>query len=221
MMSYITKDRLTFKFIILYYLLFFAIWFLRNILLSIGNDWVNAFSESILKTIIWIIPCIFLLKQYENSVTITLKEMFCNKVNWFRYIPIFALFAIYFLFAAYKLYGRIGIAPGFSPLSLIGGFVFVGITEEMVFRGWLLNATLKMMKPALAILLNAVMFLFIHFPKWICSGMFISSILNFGVFALMALSVIFSIAFIRSKNILVPIFLHMFYDLMYFLFIPS
>ena len=95
-------------------------------------------------------------------------------------------------------------------------FLFVGVTEEFAFRGWLLNATIPRNENA-AIAVNAVLFLAIHFPRWISEGIFISNFANRGFVSIIALSVIFSIIFIRSKNIILPITLHMLWDLLIFM----
>ena len=95
--------------------------------------------------------------------------------------------------------------------------LFVGITEEMVFRGWLLNVTISEERKWLPII-NAIMFMFIYFPIWIVSGKFISSFVNLDFMIVPILSIIFSWTFIKSKNIWIPITLHMYWDLLICLF---
>ena len=96
--------------------------------------------------------------------------------------------------------------------------LFVGITEEMVFRGWLLNITVTENRKWLPIIINAVMFLLIHFPIWIASGIFIDDFTSLNFLCVPALSIIFSWSFIKSKNIWIPITLHMYWDLLMDLF---
>ena len=74
----------------------------------------------------------------------------------------------------------------------------------MVFRGWLLNITVSEKRKWLPIMINAVMFLLIHFPIWIKSGVFIDSFT--------------SLNFLCSKSIWIPITLHMYWDLLMCLF---
>ena len=75
------------------------------------------------------------------------------------------------------------------------------------------------MKPWYAVLLNAALFLAIHFPIWIYRGQFnnISIMTNNGI-GVILLSIIFSWTFIKSKNIFVPILLHMIWNLFSILF---
>ena len=96
--------------------------------------------------------------------------------------------------------------------------MFVGLTEETVFRGWLLNATIQEDKKWRSIIINAIMLLVIHFPVWIHTGVFISNITSFSFLSVLILSIIFSLTFIKSRNILIPIALHMYWDLLIFMF---
>lgn len=68
------------------------------------------------------------------------------------------------------------------------------------------------------ILTNAVMFLVIHFPIWIQEGVFISNFTSFGFLCILILSIVFSCTFLKSKNILVPVALHMYWDFLVFMF---
>ncbi|MCQ2407708.1 MAG: CPBP family intramembrane metalloprotease [Oscillospiraceae bacterium] len=111
------------------------------------------------------------------------------------------------------LHGTLHINPDFS-LASHQWLLVVGITEEMVFRGWLLNATAKDEKDWKPVAVNAVMFLCIHFPGWIQKGMFVSAITGFGFVSILIFSVLVSVCFLKHKNLLLPVFLHMLYDFM-------
>lgn len=86
----------------------------------------------------------------------------------------------------------------------------------MMFRGWLLNVLLHD-KKWMTIIVNAVLFLLIHFPVWIRHGMLSTYITNVTFLQIMILSVIFSCAFIKSKSMLVPIMLHAYWNFLCFL----
>lgn len=107
--------------------------------------------------------------------------------------------------------GNLHINPDFS-LKHHHWLLLVGITEELVFRGWLLNATARSGRDIRMIALNAVMFLCIHFPGWIQSGEFLSTITGYEFVSILLFSVLISICFLKHKNIVLPIFIHMLYD---------
>lgn len=209
------------KVLSIYFVIFYLAWGVTEFVLSIENPILYAFiREGILKILIWTLPAILLIKKYRNNVEISLKDMFTNKVNWLKYIPIFVVFTLYILIASYRTNGNLQISSDFG-LDEIIVVIFVGITEEVVFRGWLLNATIKDKKEDniyLPMLINAILFLTIHFPIWINTGVFITNFASFGFIQIILLSCVFSYIFIKSKNILIPIALHMYWDLLVFMF---
>ena len=206
-----------------YFVLLFVLWSIWELILSsitlIAFGIVcHEFIGAVLKISLWTIPSICLLSKYKSKLFIKLKEMFTMKITWVKYWLFFLGFAVYNIGGAYLTMGKITIHRDFNMVSLIGTVLFVGITEEMVFRGFLLNTTLPKMKKWTAITLNAIMFLVIHFPIWIYKGIFFDTLLSGGFLLVAALSVVFSVTFIKSKNILVPIALHMFWNLLVCLF---
>ena len=212
------------KALLIYIVLFYAAWAVyelvgRKYLDSvINNDLIVELCETVIKNLVWTLPAVLLIHKYSSDVLVRLKEMFTAKVNWLKYLPVFAFFTVYILVNAYSQYGEIKIQRDFGIASIIM-VLFVGLEEEMVFRGWLLNATVNEDKKWRYIILNALMFLMIHFPIWIRNGIFVSSFTHFGFIIILFLSVIFSTGFLKSKNILVPIALHMYWDLLASMFV--
>lgn len=211
--------------LIVYIILFYATWtafelIAKNILDSmIKNTVLCAFVKSgIIKNIAWTLPAILLIQHFDSKVYITLVEMFTTKINWLKYMPIYIIFTVYVLAGSILHHGKPEIVLSFGVDKIII-VLFVGLTEEMVFRGWLLNFTIDENKKWPYIIANAIMFLAIHFPKWISSGALLSGFTSLQFLEIAALSIVFSLTFIRSKNILVPISLHMYYDLLVFMFI--
>lgn len=210
--------------IIIYIIIFYSIWtgfeliakdFLDSAIVNVNL--CQFVKSGIIKNIVWTFPAIMLVKHYKNDVSISLKEMFNIRCNWIIFLPFFALFTIYLLVGAFLLNGEIAIVDEFGIDKIII-VLFVGLTEEMVFRGWILNATIQEDKKWKSIIINAIMFLVIHFPIWIHDGIFISSFTGFGFLSILVLSIIFSWTFIKSRNILIPIILHMYWDLLMFMF---
>lgn len=211
--------------LIIYTIIFYAIWATFELIVkdilnnSIQNNVLCQLLKSgIIKNLVWTLPAILLIHKFKSDVYITLKEMFSTKVNWLKYMPIFAIFTVYVLGGSILNNGKLEIVSDFGVDKIII-VLFVGLTEEMVFRGWLLNTTIREDKKWFCIIINAVLFLSIHFPIWIHTGVFISSFTSLQFLEIITLSVIFSYTFIKSRNILMPITLHMYYDLLVFMFI--
>ena len=210
--------------LIIYTVIFYGIWTAWEFYFKpwldtiIENEYAAQFIKSgVIKNLIWTLPAILIIKYFETDLYIGLREMFTTKVKWLKYFPIFLLFTVYLLAGVLIQNGKITVSESFIGSSLII-VLFVGITEETVFRGWLLNSTVGEKRKLLPVTINALMFLVIHFPNWIYSGSFIDNFKNMSFFSVIILNFIFSYTFIKSQNILVPIFLHMYWDLLMFLF---
>jgi membrane protease YdiL (CAAX protease family) len=212
------------KIMVIYLIAFFSLWALAELVIFerinifVENEILSCFIEdAIIKMLVWTLPAAIMIHYFKDAVYITLKEMFLSKVNWFQYLPIFIFFTLYILSGAILQNGNLVVSSEFGFDNVVG-LLFVGITEELVFRGWLLNLTVNEGKKWLPISINAIMFLAIHFPIWIRQGVFISSFTSLGFLCILILSIIFSCTFIKSRNILVPVVLHMYWDLLVSLF---
>jgi len=210
-----TQKKKKYFALIIYSLYLYSVWavFVLCVEENIGSVWTG-----IIKTIIWVLPAMLLVRRFRDSVQIGLKEMFTTKVKLYQYIWMYAILAIWVLLGGFFQSGGLSFVIDFDSMVIV---LFVGITEEMAFRGWLLNATIDDIPQWLAISINAIMFLVIHFPRWIQEGIFVGLLTSFSFVGIIALSVIFSISFIKSKNILIPVTMHMLYDLMMFVLLPQ
>lgn len=212
------------KVLVAYLIAFFSLWALVELVLFekitsvVGNGVLSEFiREGVIKNLVWTVPAGVLIYRFKDEVLITLKEMFSSKVNWLKYLPVFIIFTIYLLGGAILQNGKLTISNNFGFENVIS-LLFVGLTEELVFRGWLLNLTVKENKKWISICINALLFLVIHFPIWIQEGVFISNFTSFGFLSILILSVIFSWTFIKSRNLFVPIALHTYWNLLIDLF---
>ena len=206
--------------LVIYCLLFFSVWAFYELVMAgkldilISNTLLRKLiGDGIIKNLVWTLPSLLLIQHFRSEVFVELREMFAIKTNWRPYLPILAGFSLYLVAGAILQKGTLAISDSFDMADVIL-VLFVGLTEETVFRGWLLNATYREEKKWRCIFLNAVVFLAIHFPIWIHSGVFVSSFTDFSFVCILALSVIFSLAFLKSKRIWVPVFLHMYWDLL-------
>ncbi|MDR3277585.1 MAG: CPBP family intramembrane metalloprotease [Oscillospiraceae bacterium] len=204
------------KTLILYCLCFYALWICFEFLLK-PHIASAVIKTAVIKNAVWTLPACLLIHRYSNSVAITLREMFTRRVNWLRYLPVFALFAAYLFAGNMLLNGKIALSGAFSFDDAVS-VLFVGLTEELVFRGWLLNAAAPGKNKRAAIAVNALMFLLIHIPSWIHRGELITNLQSFGFVSILVLSVVFSVTFLKSRSILIPAALHMFWDLIMLLF---
>jgi membrane protease YdiL (CAAX protease family) len=189
-------------------------------------------AETSTKLLVWTLPAITLIRYYQNDIWISLKEMVSNKPNWFKREklenlpkffagkePLIVYILIPFLIIPQALLfsGELVIHPDLKPIRWIEMVLFVGITEEILFRGWLLNAFIKKYKPLTAIVFNQILFVAAHFPIWIYFEYKPTDFLVNSA-SVFALGFLFALSFIKSKNIFVPIFIHMSWNFLITLF---
>lgn len=223
----ITREKkLTVLHIIVYLIIFFVLWSIRelviqSVFLSPLNPIASELIGEAIKLLVWTLPAILLIRHFHNDMWISLKEMFTSKIQWSRdyyILLVIILIPIAQFIRAGLASGEFGFNPDIVPIRLVGAVLFVGITEEIVFRGFLLNAFLKKMKMEYAIALDAVLFTLIHYPIWIYRGFEVSDIATASI-QVVVISVGFAYSFIKTRNILVPIALHMMWNLSIHLFV--
>lgn len=100
--------------------------------------------------------------------------------------------------------------------------VIPAIPEEMVFRAWTLNAFLGKTptknQKIIAVILSNILFVATHLPVYIFVYKYplINALASFV--SIFVVGSIFSIMFLKSKNIILPIFIHWFWDTFMFTF---
>lgn len=175
--------------------------------------------HNVFKVIVWTIPAAILIRKFEPVLPISLKQMFTQKVPlkavafWVAVMTAYGFLAIYkqMVFSGFGRYKLIA-----NPNYTLAGNLWiwnVGITEELVFRGWYLNATAKDIKDWKRILLNTAMFIAIHFPTWFNQGRLLYVWLDGSALIVGMFSVLISICFLKHKNVLLPLVLHTLYDI--------
>lgn len=215
-----TKQRV----LVVYAVAFYVIWILWEfwakpfVNSTVQNEYLSQLVKSgVIKNLVWTVPAILLIRRFSSDIYVGLKDMFKINTRLLRYFPVLLLFTVYLLIGAVLQKGRLALSEAFGLSDLII-VLFVGITEETVFRGWLLNSTVSEEKKWLPVIANSLIFLLIHLPGWIHDGVFVANFQNFGFLSPLLLGIIFSWTFIKSKSIWVPIILHMYWDMLVFLF---
>ncbi|MBR3629535.1 MAG: CPBP family intramembrane metalloprotease [Oscillospiraceae bacterium] len=206
--------------VLIYYILLYVLWACLECIivpkLELPPVSIEAVKEIGCKILLWSIPAILLILRYDDSLFLHRNELSGDPKKPVTYLPLcmFALlFTAYFLFLNYYENGKIVISPSFHPAD-IPIALSIGIGEELVFRGLLLNAALKDRNPWIVCFGNAVMFLMIHFPIWLREGVFLHNITNFTFLMIIVLSLIFSWTFVKSRSMIVPVILHAYWDLL-------
>ncbi|MBQ2604925.1 MAG: CPBP family intramembrane metalloprotease [Clostridia bacterium] len=215
------KKFIPIKTLVIYSLIFYLFWAVFNFFAkpflaeNMSDVWAAFIEDGIVKNLAWTLPAVLLLKKYRGSFFVELPKLYKPNKECIKYLWVYPA-AMLVLLLKPAINGGIKIADSFG-LGYIIIVLFVGMTEETVFRGFLLNSTYERHNEV-SIAVNAVMFLLIHFPIWIYSGQFAGNITSGGFITIILLSVFFSLLFFKTKSLFIPITLHMLWDLLIFMF---
>lgn len=189
---------------------------------SVQNEYLFTFlRDGVLKNLIWTLPAFLLIKHFRSSLLLDDKQLFSFGKEQAKYLLTGVFLAVFVLIGSVVRHHGFAVSESFHPSRLMI-VLFVGLSEEIVFRGFFLNATLKHTdadwKKWLAFGGNALMFLAIHFPIWISEGVFAANFRSMGFVIVIVLSVLFSVCTTRSRSLWTAVILHSFYDLMVIVF---
>jgi hypothetical protein len=91
---------------------------------------------------VWTIPAIVLLRVYRSDIPVSLSALFKNRPYSKPFIITIACVILYNIGAMLVHHGGFWINPNFSPLRHTVMFAEVAFVEELVYRGWGMNALL-------------------------------------------------------------------------------
>lgn len=203
--------------LVMYTIILYSFWSLLELYLKtkIGIDEFT--KEVYIKCVVWLVLAILIHFNFSDDMFIKKEEMYLlNKKCWIA-VPMMLLLAIYIIINEYLVNGKLEINESFG-INTVVEVLSIAAGEEMVFRGLFLSAILRDKKKYLAVFINSLLFLAIHFPVWIQSGTFISAFTSGGFITVLLLSCIFSFAFIKTKSIWTAVFLHFGWDFLLFIF---
>ncbi|HCC35560.1 MAG TPA: hypothetical protein DEQ02_07995 [Ruminococcaceae bacterium] len=145
---------------------------------SWGNHLYNLTSR-----ILWAAPAIMLLQAYKKEIPTPLIRLCTNKPDIKPFI-ISVIVIIIYNFGGMLIYHRgLWINPEFDVPKLLLMFISVAVVEELVYRGWGLNAFSKLQSVRKANIVSSLFFVLLHLPAY-----FIKLIFT-GTFPLAAVAV--------------------------------
>lgn len=210
------NHKISIRVILLSYMVLIVVWGIRELLVDLS--FLNSYVEYTINFIIWAI-CWFgfatlLIHRYNNDLKITFKEMITTKPTMRILIPLLLFTVIYntivWITNGYKIELKMELYE--FILIVIG----VGLFEEIVFRGWFMNSLCSFFSDKKANLLSSVLFVFIHYPRWISLGRDAQSILISSLMVY-CLGLIFGWAFRKTRSVWTPAIMHSLWDFFAFL----
>ena len=200
--------------LVLYLFFFYFTWALKELWLiysfhSFGET-TYALLEALVKVLVWIVPIWVYVKYYLNTSPMNYFNMNINvKKGLFWGIILSSLVGLRFAIEVY-LFNKETFHFALPLNSYLNEFLVVGITEEMVFRGFILKEINKRITFWKANGITALLFLLIHYPIWIHNGEFPYFWTHVYIFLL---GIIFGLIYKKTGSLWSVVLLHSFYDL--------
>ena len=178
----------------------------------------RAITSAVIKIAIWVTPVIFLVKVMEKHNPLSylgLRYNFKKGLKWVCWVSL--VFIAYFVILNFiVLKSNIDFQMGLHEwLNIV---LLVGITEEIVFRGFLLRKLMDSYKFWIANTITALLFVSIHFPIWFYKDLFEFSYLLNGITTTFVLGIILGFIYKKSNSLWSVIIVHSLYNLLVSLF---
>lgn len=209
------------SYIWIYFIIFYVLWSVRELwivqYLDLMDSVPRAITSAIIKIVIWIIPVILMAKIIEKSNPTSYLGLRSNFKKSFKWICwVFLVFIFYAILNITVLDNNIDFHIGFD--EWLNVFILVGITEEIVFRGFILKKLMDSFRFWIANTITSFLFVSIHFPIWIHKGLFLFPDILITSINVFVLSAIFGYIYKKTSSIWSVIIIHSFYNLLVLIF---
>ena len=174
-----------------------------------------ALAEGGIKLLIYGLPVLLLVKGRKSElVSPPEKWLQMNRETIFVGLGGGAFFQLFFLLTNFLKNPAQGVAlQSPSVGEILSTVVFAGVTEELFFRGLLLNSLLSKLSFGKADVISAAAFLLIHFPSWLSAGAASPAQLLSNAASVFLVGLLLGGVFEKTRNLWGPIFFHSLYNL--------
>jgi len=142
--------------------------------------------------------------------------MLKQKINVKLLLIFLAVFTAYAVAVMLLAHGKFRVNPSFSPFRQISFYLVVGLVEELVYRGWALNAFSAVTSYRKALILAGIFFVLLHWPAYIIrfflSGTFAVTQFILQSLLVLVLGLLFGYVFGKNRSIWTIIILHAYFD---------
>ena len=201
-------------------LVFITIWSINILFISpkliIFGDDIAVFLQTIIKFILWCGYGYYFIKLYNKNLAIKKEELFKMKSHHFMLKILLAVVVVAIL-SMFKNHRGFNI-NSFTLEDFINKFLLVGIEEELVFRGLVLNGLTKKETFIKASIVTSILFALIHIPGYIRLELELGLII-INCLKILAVSCVYNYIFKETKSIWPIVIIHGVWDLLFFLIV--
>lgn len=170
-----SKKKKTLYMMIIYLIPFYIVWFLYTVFLAPVLDRmplaIEVFISNLCKIICWTFPVILLLMSVFKRNPIRYLKLDKNVLKGIVAGAVSGgIIIVSILLRRIAFSGDVHINFLFGINTWLGGVLLIGITEEVVFRGYILQKFKEIVSFNRANAITSVLFVIIHFPKWFVDG---------------------------------------------------
>lgn len=190
--------------------------------LALPDRWGN-YLYGYYSRMLWALPFLLLAMKYSSRLSVSFKGLFSSKIHWKSFLLLFFMITAYTVAAMYANHGGFWFHATINPAQELPKFLIVGFAEEMVYRGWGMNALASFMSVKAANICSSLYFVLLHFPSyfihWFLDGNLALSTMLVQAVYVFVLGLIFGYIFRKSKSLLPSMFLHFWSDFASVLFV--
>lgn len=205
-----------------YFIIFYALWCIRELwlvqYLELLDSVPKAIASAIIKIVIWILPVIILVKvkdRIEPFSYLGLRHNFRKGLKWAGWASLVLI--SYFVVLNFTILDQsVDFGIGFN--EWLNTILLVGITEEIVFRGFLLRKLMDSFRFLIANTITALLFVSIHFPIWIYKGLFEFPYILGSIVTAFVLGMTFGFVYKKSNSLWSVIIIHSLYNFLVSIF---
>lgn len=181
--------------LIIYTFAFFLVWamyeiYFRNIIHN-ESTLLSIIIRNSIKIIVWTAPVLILLKYYYKNSPILYLKLNCNITNAVVWGTSIGLLIIIYNVIWNYIFGTGKFNFNFGIYRWIHHIILIGFTEEIVFRGFILQKAQELTGFWVANIISSVLFLLIHFPRWYKDGLLQGGFFN--LLSAMVFVIVFSL----------------------------
>lgn len=186
----------------------------QNLLYGALPEVPAALAEGAIKLLIYGLPVLVLVKTKKAALAAPANRWFrFNRETVTMGLGGGALFLAFFLLMNLLKNGVQGLAfhsPGAG--EILSTVLFAGLTEELFFRGLVLNSLMTRLSFVKADVITAAAFALIHLPSWLSSGGVSPAVLLTNIVSVFVVGLLLGGVFEKSRNLWGPFFFHALYN---------
>ncbi|HEY9060332.1 MAG TPA: type II CAAX endopeptidase family protein [Pseudobacteroides sp.] len=197
-------------YLLIYFLIFYGAWTLHRSVLSpmVYEEYAGPpgiLLNGLIKVFIWAVPVFMYIIYIDGNKPLSYLKLNSRALMGIVWGLVIGGALIGINLGKMFLYGKSSLNMDFDLDKIINVVLVTCLTEEIVFRGFLLNKIEEFIEFWGANILVAILFVTIHFPIWIINE---GGITIMKVIPVMALGILFGYAYKKTGSLWTSIIIH-------------